>query len=273
MAKRRLGLLIIIGELINSTRREVRDAIEERNAEFIKNLAKQQAEAGAHYLDVNAGAFVDDEAEHLLWLMENVQSVTDIPLAIDSADPEVIEQALGVYKGKAMVNSITAEKERFEAIAPLVKKYQAKVIALCMDDSGMPNTAEDRLKVVEKLSDGFSREGIPMEDVFLDPLVKPISVNSSFGNEVLVTLEEINRRYKGVHTTCGLSNVSFGLPHRKILNQAFFVMCVARGMDSVIINPLDKNIMSFLYASEALIDRDPRCTNYLKAVRSGVVQG
>ncbi|WP_028309061.1 methyltetrahydrofolate cobalamin methyltransferase [Desulfitibacter alkalitolerans] len=265
--------MIIIGELLNSTRREVKDAIEKRDVEFVKDLAKKQVEAGAHYLDVNAGAFVDDEAEHLLWLMDTVQAVVEVPLAIDSADPEVIEKALAVHKGKAMINSITAEKEKLEAIVPLIRKYQAKVIALCMDDSGMPNTAEDRLKVVEKFHDVFTKEGIPMEDVFLDPLVKPVSVNSSFGNEVLVALEEINNRYKGVHTTCGLSNISFGLPQRKVLNQAFFVMCVARGMDSVIIDPLDPKIMSLLYASEVLVDRDPRCANYLKAVRRGVVQG
>ncbi|MBS3970713.1 MAG: methyltetrahydrofolate cobalamin methyltransferase [Clostridia bacterium] len=264
--------MIIIGELINSTRREVRDAIEDRNAGFIQSLAVKQVEAGAHYLDVNAGAFVDDEVEHLLWLVHTVQAVTDIPLAIDSADPEAIEKALAVHEGNAMINSITAEKVKLAAIVPLIKKYKTKVIALCMDDSGMPNTAEDRLKVVDKFCDEFAREGIPLEDVFLDPLVKPVSVNSSFGNEVLNTLEQINKQYKGVHTTCGLSNVSFGLPERRILNQAFLVMCISRGMDSVIIDPLDQRIMSLLYASEVLVDKDNRCMNYLKMVRKGVVK-
>lgn len=265
--------MIVIGELINSTRKEVRDAIEERNAELIQNLTIKQAEAGSHYIDVNAGAFVDDEVEHLLWLMDIVQAVTDLPLAIDSADPEAIEKALEVHKnGNAMINSITAEKEKFDAIAPLVKKYNTKVVALCLDDEGMPDTADDRLRIAGNLVDQFNELGIPLEDVFLDPLVKPVSVNQSFGNEVLDSLEEINKRYPGIHTTCGLSNISFGLPERKILNQAFFVLCIGRGMDSVIIDPLDNTIMSLLYASEALVDKDPKCINYLKAVRAGIVK-
>jgi len=262
--------VIIIGELINSTRKPIKQAIEERNVSYIQELAKKQVEAGAHYIDVNAGAFVDDEEEHLLWLVDIVQAVVDVPLAIDSADPEVIEKGLMVHKGEAMINSITAEKEKFEAIVPLIKKYNTKVVALCMDDNGMPNTSEERLTIVEKLCDGFTKAGIDLGNVFLDPLVKPVSVNTSFGNEVLNTLEEINKRYKGIHTTCGLSNVSFGLPERKLLNQAFFVMCVAKGMDSVIIDPLDKKIMALLYASEVLVDRDKRCMNYLKAVRNGI---
>jgi len=160
--------MIIIGELINSTRHEVRNAIEDRNAELIQNLALKQVEAGAHYLDVNAGAFVDDEVEHLLWLVNTVQAVTDVPLAIDSADPEAIDKALAAHKGNAMINSITDEREKFETIIPLIKKYESKVITLCMDDSGMPNTAEDRLKVVDKFFDEFEKHGIPLENVFLD---------------------------------------------------------------------------------------------------------
>ncbi|EHQ90404.1 methyltetrahydrofolate cobalamin methyltransferase [Desulfosporosinus youngiae] len=262
--------MIIIGELINSTRKAIKQAIEERNILYIQELAKKQVEAGANYIDVNAGAFVDDEEEHLLWLIDAVQAVVDVPLAIDSADPEVIQKGLMAHKGEAMINSVTAEKEKLEAIIPLIKKYNAKVIALCMDDNGMPNTAEERLVIVEKLCDSFASAGIGLGDVFLDPLVKPVSVNTSFGNEVLTTLEEINKRYQGIHTTCGLSNVSFGLPERKLLNQAFFVMCIAKGMDSVIIDPLDKKIMALLYASEVLVDRDKRCMAYLKAVRSGI---
>ena len=263
--------MIIIGELINSTRKEIKQAIEERNVALIQEIAKKQVEAGANYLDVNAGAFVDDEAEHLLWLIDVVQAVTDIPLAIDSADPEVIEKGLIAHKGEAMVNSTTAETQKLKVLLPLIKKYNSKVVALCMDDAGMPSTAEDRLKIVDKFCNEFSKAGIDLSNVFLDPLVKPVSVNTSYGNEVLNTLDEINKRYKGIHTTCGLSNVSFGLPERKILNQAFFIMCVAKGMDSVIIDPLDARIMSLLYTAEVLVDRDKNCSKYLKAVRKGLV--
>lgn len=264
--------MIIIGELINSTRKEIKNAIEERNVAFIQELAKKQVDAGADYLDVNAGAFVDDEEEHLLWLIDVVQAVTDTPLALDSADPEVIEKGLIAHKGVAMINSTTAETKKLEVLLPLIKKYDSKVVALCMDDNGMPSTAEDRLKIVDRFCDDFTKAGIDLSNVFLDPLVKPVSVNTSYGNEVLNTLDEIHKRYKGIHTTCGLSNVSFGLPERKILNQAFFVMCVAKGMDAVIIDPLDERIMALLYTSEVLVDRDKRCAKYLKAVRSGIVK-
>lgn len=262
--------MIIIGELINSTRKAVKKAIEERDAAYIQELAKKQVAAGAHYLDVNAGAFVDDEEEHLLWLMDVVQKAANLPLALDSADPEMIEKGLQAHRAKEppMINSITAEEEKLNAILPLIKKYNSKVIALCIDDNGMPSTSEERLVIVDNLCNRFTQAGIPLSDVFIDPLVKPVSVDTSFGNEVLNTLEEIKRRYQGVHTICGLSNVSFGLPERKLLNQAFFVMCVAKGMDSVIIDPLDQRIMSLLYASEVLADRDPKCMNYLKAVRN-----
>lgn len=264
--------MLIIGELINSTRKEVRAAIENQDADFIKDLALKQVEAGADYLDVNAGAFVDEEIDYLMWLIDTVRSVTDVPLAIDSADPVAITKALEKLEGQAMVNSITAEKAKMDALIPVIKQYNAKVIALCMDDSGMPDTAEQRLRIVDKFCEEFTKAGIDLDNVYLDPLVKPISVNSNFGNEVLTTLEEINKRYKGVHTTCGLSNVSYGLPERKVLNQAFFVMCVSRGMDAVIIDPLDKRIMSLLYAAEALIGRDKHCVKYLQAARKGIVK-
>lgn len=265
--------MLVIGELINSTRKEVKEAIEKKDAEFIKDLALKQVEAGSHFLDVNAGAFVDEEIEYLMWLIDTVREVTDIPLAIDSADPNAITKALEKLKGQeVMVNSITAEREKMDALIPVIKEYNAKVIALCMDDSGMPDTAEQRLAIADKLCDEFTKAGIDLDNVYLDPLVKPISVNINFGNEVLETLEEINKRYEGIHTTCGLSNVSFGLPERKVLNQAFFVMCISRGMDAVIIDPLDKTIMSLLFASEALIGKDKNCINYLKAARKGIVK-
>lgn len=188
--------MIVIGELINSTRDEVLIAIEDRDADTIKNLALRQAEAGVDCIDVNAGAFVDDEFEHLAWTIETVRSVTDLPLALDSADPEVIEKALEI-SGPAMINSITAETEKLERIIPLAKKYHAKLIALCLDDNGMPTTAEDRIRIADKFAQAFEEAQIPLEDVFLDPLVKPVSVNEQFGNEVLATLDEINRRYPG----------------------------------------------------------------------------
>lgn len=264
--------MIVIGELINTSRKAIAPAVESRDAAFIQDIAKKQVDAGATYVDVNAGTRVYDEPEALTWLVETVQAAVDTPLCIDSPNPKAIKAALKVHKGQAMINSITAEKERYEEILPLVVEHKARIIALCMDDTGMPETAEQRLAIVDELAKGLMDAGVKLEDIFFDPLVKPISVNTTFGNEVLETIKQIHKKYPGVHTTCGLSNVSFGLPNRKLLNQAFLVMCMANGMDSVILDPLDRNIMSLLVASDALVGRDDYCINYLNFQR-GVTGG
>ncbi|MDW7673252.1 MAG: methyltetrahydrofolate cobalamin methyltransferase [Bacillota bacterium] len=262
--------MIIVGELINSSRKAIAPAVESRDAAFIQEVAQKQLDAGATYIDVNCGTRVHDEPEMLTWLVETVQAAVNAPLCIDSPNPVAIEAALKVHKGQALINSISAEKERYEAILPLITKHNARIMALCMDDTGMPETAEQRLVIVERLYKGLTEACVKPEDIFFDPLVKPISVNTNFGNEVLETIKEIHARYPGVHTTCGLSNISFGLPVRKLLNQAFLVMCIANGMDSAILDPLDNQIMSLLIASEALVGRDDYCMNYLTAQRKGI---
>jgi 5-methyltetrahydrofolate--homocysteine methyltransferase len=261
--------MIIIGELINTSRKAIAPAVENRDAAFIQDIAKKQVAAGATYVDVNAGTRVYDEPEALTWLVETVQAAVDAPLCIDSPNPKAIKAALAVHKGQAMINSITAEKERYAEILPLVVEHKARILALCMDDAGMPETAEQRLAIVEVLYQGLTNAGVKPDDIFFDPLVKPISVNINFGHEVLDTIRQIHQKYPGVHTTCGLSNVSFGLPARKLLNQAFLVMCMANGMDAVILDPLDQNIMSLLLASKALLGRDEYCMGYLTAQREG----
>lgn len=261
--------MIIIGELINTSRKAIAPAVENRDVDFIQDIAKKQVEAGATYVDVNAGTRVHDEPEALTWLVETVQAAVDAPLCIDSPNPKAIKAALEVHKGQAMINSISAEKERYDEILPLVVKHNARIVALCMDDTGMPETAEQRLAIVKVLYQGLTEAGVKPEDILFDPLVKPISVNIGFGNEVLETIRQIHQQYPGVHTTCGLSNVSFGLPNRKLLNQAFLVMCMANGMDSVILDPLDQTIMSLLIGSKSLLGRDEYCMGYLTAHREG----
>lgn len=261
--------MIIIGELINTSRKAIASAVENRDALFIQDIAKKQVDAGATYVDVNAGTRTRDELDSLTWLVETVQSTVDVPLCIDSPDPKAIAAALKVHNGQAMINSITAEKERYDEILPLIIEHKARIIALCMDDTGMPETAKQRLTVVNFLTEKLVAAGVKAEDIFFDPLLKPISINTDFGNEVLDTIKTIHQEYPGVHTTCGLSNVSFGLPSRKLLNRAFLVMCMANGMDSVVLDPLDQNIMSLVTASEALLNRDEYCMSYLSAYRGG----
>jgi len=186
--------------------------------------------------------------------------------SLDSPDPKVIERGLAVHKGTPMINSIFLEKERYENLLPVVAGTDFKVVALCMSDAGIPKTTEDRLEIAEKLINGLVQKNVPLENIFVDPLVQPISTNDSFG-VVLNAVEQIMTRFKGVHTMCGLSNISYGLPERKMLNQMCTVMAVAKGLDGLIVNPLDKRMMANMFAAETLAGRDKSSLSYLKAYR------
>lgn len=264
--------MIIIGELINASRKAIGAAIEAQDAEAIQKVARDQSEAGADYIDVNAGMFADREPEYLKWLVQTVQEVTETPCAIDSPSPKAVKAALDVHTGaEPMINSISLEKERYDNLIPIIAGTNTKVIALCMSDEGMPETVDDRLRIADKLVNGLVQNNVPLENIFVDPLVQPLSVNDRFGLEFMLAVEQIMKRFEGVHTACGLSNISYGLPVRKLLNQTFMVMAITRGLDGAIVNPLDKNMMANIAAAEALIGRDAYCTNYLKAYRAAML--
>ena len=260
--------MIIVGELINASRKSVGAAIENKDVGAVKKLALDQAENGADYIDANAGVFVGKEADYLKWLVETIQSATNKPCSIDSPDPRAIEAALAVHKGTAMINSISLEKERYDALLPIVAGTELKVVALCMSDAGMPETADDRMSIADKLINGLLQKNVPIENIHVDPLVQPVATNSDFGTEFLKTIEIIMTTFKGVHTMCGLSNISFGLPERKFLNQTFMVMAIAKGLDGAIVNPLDQKMMANIVAAEALAGKDEYCGNYLEAFRA-----
>jgi cobalamin-dependent methionine synthase I len=259
--------MLVVGELINASRKAIAVAIEAQNEEEIKKVASDQVQAGADFVDVNAGVFVGKEADYLQWLVKTVQDEVDAPCCIDSPDPVAIEKALAVHKGMATINSISLEKERYEALLPLVADTDLKIVALCMSDEGMPETCEERVKIADKLINSLVGKNVPIENIYVDPLVQPVSTNGDFGVEFLNAVEKIMTGFPGVHTMCGLSNISYGLPLRKHLNQNFAVMAVARGLDGLIINPLDKQMMANIIAAETLAGRDNYCMNYLKAYR------
>lgn len=261
--------MIIVGELINASRKAMGAAIKEKDAAAVQAVAVNQHEAGADYIDVNAGIFVGKEADYLSWLTRTVQEAVDGPCALDSPDPAALEAALAVHKGIAMINSISLEKERFDRLLPVVANTDLKVVALCMSDDGMPETVEDRLAIADKLINALVRNGVALENIHVDPLVQPMSVNNTFGVEFLNAIEAIRQQFPGVHTMCGLSNISFGLPARKFLNQTFMSMAIAKGLDGAIINPLDTRMMANITAAEALAGRDNYCMKYLKAFRAG----
>lgn len=265
--------MIIIGELINASRKAIKAAIEAQDAAAIQQVAKDQAEAGADYIDVNAGVFVGKEPEYLKWLVETVQAAVDKPCAIDSPDPAAVEAALSVHKGTPMINSISLEKERYEKLMPIIAGTDMKVIALCMSDKGMPKTVADRMQIADELVDGLLKNNVKVENIFVDPLVQPISVENTFGVEFINAIEKIVAAFPGIHTACGLSNISYGLPARKFMNQTFMTMAIAKGLDGAIINPLDRRMMANIIAAEALAGKDGFCVNYLKAFRAGMLEG
>jgi len=266
--------MLIVGELFNTSRKTILENVEKRNAEYICAIAKKQVEAGADYLDVNCGDMLDKEVEALKWLIENIQAVVDAPLCIDTPNPVAMEVGLSLARnGQPVVNSITGEEERYDAILPLVIKYKAKVVALTIDKEGIPQTADDRLRVTRQLVKKLTEAGIAADDIYLDLLVQPLATSDGAGIELFNAIRSVKQEFPGVHLISGLSNISYGLPNRKILNRIFMIQTLTAGMDAYILDPLDKLMMGQLYAAQALLGQDTYCSKYLAAHRKGLYQG
>lgn len=263
--------MFIIGELINCTRKRIGAAAQSKDIKFIQEVASNQANAGADMLDVNGG-LPGQEVECLSWLVNVVQEVLDIALCLDSPDPEALRRALPLCKKRAMINSITDEPARFQAVLPLVKEYHTKVIALCMGESGPPSGVVDRVTTGCRLVDRLTAEGMTLDDIYVDPCVLPASTSPDQGRAFAEALAQITARYPGVHASTGVSNVSFGLPQRKLLNEVFLVLLMARGLDTAIVDPCDRQLMMNVRAAEALLGRDEYCSEYLRAYREGKLE-
>lgn len=263
--------MLIVGELINSSRKKIAKAVREKDADHISKIARDQAEAGASYIDVNAGIFEEKEGEYLAWLVETVQQAVDLPCCIDSPNPRAIEAALRVHQGTPLLNSISLEQDRFDAVLPFVRGTDNRVIALAIGEAGMPTGAEDRIANARKLLGRLQEHSIPQENIFVDLLAEPISSNSRVGMFFLDALAAISGEFPDVHKICGVSNSSYGLPRRKRINQVFVVMGIANGLDSCIANPLDSKLMGDIVAAETLAGRDEYCERYLNAYRDGLL--
>lgn len=262
----------VIGERINTSRKLVQAAVAERNTAYIVDDVKKQQAAGATFIDVNAGARIGHEEEDMRWLLDTIQPVCEIPLALDSPDPAILEMAFSMVKQTPMINSISLEKERFEAMIPFLKGKECKVIALCMDDAGMPASSDDILERAKTLVVELNAIGIPTTNIYIDPLVQPISTDTNKGTMVLNAVRAIKAEFPEVHITGGLSNISYGLPQRHIINRTFVTLMMEAGMDSAIIDPLDKKIMASIQTADMLLGHDQFCMGYLKAVRSGAIE-
>jgi 5-methyltetrahydrofolate--homocysteine methyltransferase len=265
--------VLIIGELINSTRKQVRKAVEEQDAALIQGLARRQVEAGAKWIDVNAGAFPTEEVEKMQWLITVIRKVTDAPLSIDSPRPAAVEAGLAIAGPEPFLNSISAESERYSTLIPFIKKYNTHVVALSLDDNGMTDDMQKVWLTADGLIKRLEDDGVPPDHIFVDPLIRPVSTNGEYGMGALWVVEKITAMHPQVHKTCGLSNVSYGLPKRKLVNQVFAAMAIAKGMDSAIIDPLDPRMMACIAAAEALAGKDQFCMGYITAEREGRLEG
>lgn len=264
-------MFVIVGERINTSRKPVLDAVEERNISYIKEDVKNQVSAGANYIDVNAGARIGHEMEDMEWLLEVIQEVVTVPLCLDSPDPKVIEKALDLVKDPPMINSISLEKDRYEPMLSYLENRECNVVALCMDDSGMPTIARDVIDRACRLVEGLEGIGIKRECIYVDPLIQPISTDVTKGVMAMEAVKGIILECPGVHFICGLSNISFGLPQRKIINRNFLCLLMGAGLDGAIIDPLDNKIISVLRTSQMLMGKDEHCLNFLKSVRAGQI--
>jgi cobalamin-dependent methionine synthase I len=259
--------MIIVGELINTSRKSVAEAVARRDAEAIKELAKSQADFGAAYIDVNCGTFLEEEEELLPWLVKTVQEAVEIPLCLDSPNPKALERALEVHQGLPLLNSISGEQERFEQVLPLVQESGASVIALCMDDEGIGGDSTCRLQAGQKLGQRLLEAGIGQARIFFDPLLRPVATESDAGQVALETIWGLRQAFPKSHIICGLSNISFGLPNRRLLNRTFLSLAAARGLDSAILDPTDPQMRYTLAALATLLGEDDFCMNYLSFIR------
>jgi len=253
----------IIGERINPTGRKALAAeMAEGNLERVSSDALAQVEAGAAVLDVNAGIPMVDEPALLAEVVGLVQSLTDVPLSIDSSVADALATGLESYRGKALVNSVTGEDERMEAVFPLIKKHGAAVIGLTMNEDGIPDSPEKRLQVAKTILERAEDHGVSTADVVIDPLVLPVGATPNSGRIALETIRLV-RSELGVNTVCGASNISFGLPNRPRINSAFLSMTIGAGITAVIANPLDKESTIGILAGDLLMGNDEHCLKWL----------
>ena len=262
--------MLIIGEKINSTIKRVNEAVNKRDRQAIIDIAERQAAAGANFLDVNCGTLdTAQEPEAMEWLVRLVQESTQLPLCIDSPNTEALAAGLKGHKGQAMINSISGESERFKNVLPLIKQYEAKVVALCLDDNGIPEDSDSAVAVGVKLIDDLVAAGIPLDRIYLDPLVRTLATSPNAVIDTLILMQTLGSKYEGLHFISGLSNVSYGLPERRHLNRAYVVMSIAAGLDAVIMDPTDEGMHALIYAAESLMNKDRFCMAYINAANQG----
>jgi len=263
-------MFTIIGERINMTRKEIKEKVWERDADFITLEARRQTEAGATHIDINAGGDPAKEVDDMRWITEVVFKAIEIPLVFDSTNPVALEEGLKLCnRPGTIINSITGEKKRIEDILPLVKKYKTGIVALTMDDNGMPEDYEGRMNITRNLAKIIQEEEIPLKKVYFDHLVRPASTNPGQAKLILEAITTTKKEFPQAHIALGLSNISFGLPARNNLNKAFLAMLIAAGCNGVIIDPCEPGMMNILFSARTVLGLDEYGMDYIFAYREG----
>lgn len=265
--------MLIIGERINTSRKLVNEAVANRDAAYIQADVSSQTENGADLIDVNAGSRRKSEVDDLIWLIEVIQNaLPEVRLCIDSANPETLKAVLDQVKHTPMLNSTTGEKSRFESMAPIIQLRACDIVALCINDRGIPKSAEQAVENAGQLISDLEALGMKRESIYVDPVIQAVSTNQNAALMVLETIDRIRREFQGVNFICGLSNISFGLPKRPLVNRAFLTLAMQAGLNAAIVDPLDKTLMATLRATAVLLGQDPWCQAYTGAFREGKLE-
>lgn len=282
-------MFLTIGERINGTRISVSKALAKRDATFVRDEIAKQIAGGAQMIDLNGGTSPEEEPDNLTWLAQTTAEHCDSPICIDSANPNAIEAAIEVWlKAKnhsvpdkfeiqaglpwLMLNSITEDKKRYDVLLPLVRKYNCAVVALCLGASEASAGADERITTGAKLVERMIDDGVEAERIYIDPLVMPLGVDVHNAIAAVSVIEELKRRYPGLRSVCGLSNISFGLPARSLLNRTFLTTLIAAGLDAAVMDSTDARMMGSLYAAVALSGKDDYCTDFIRAFRQGSLE-
>lgn len=263
--------MIIIGEKINGTIPSVKKAILERDENFIRDLAIRQSQEGANYLDVCASTAPEEEAETLIWLMNIVQDAVETPLCIDSPNPRTIEQVFKYAKKPGLINSISEEGNKCEVIYPMIEGTEWQVIALTCDNRGIPSDVQTRVDITKIMVEKAQKHDITPERIHIDPLVLALSADNKSLLNFIDTLTAVKKLYPTIKITSGLSNISFGMPLRKIVNQHFLTLAIFAGMDSAIMDPCNRDMLATILTTEALLGKDRFCRNYSNAYRKNKI--
>lgn len=265
--------MIIIGEKINSSISTAKAALENKDKDTIAALAKAQHDAGADFIDINAGMFLKDEPQYLAFLADVVGNELLLPISIDTPSAEAAQAALKVLKKPvgSLINSVTTERARLDGMTKLAVEYGCGVVALCSPEPGMDENIDTCLSIASRLVTHLTSNGISESSIYIDPMLKPIGAAPDAGTQALAVIARLRAEFPDCHISCGLSNLSYGLPKRRVLNRAFAVCAIAAGLDAAIADPLDKQLMTLVSAAEVIAGRDEYCMAYIEKCRNGEI--